>query len=219
MCPEPQLLSIYMDGEMPSPWKEKMESHLTECPACREKIENYRQLQHKLTGKSSVANAQEEQKLMEEAKDKVWQRLQSRQPAVKTRFPARSFATNARQFSSFGMWQRRLSIPIPAAAAAAVIIMLGTALWFQSRPAGNNSMANNDIYSIQPLELVERSSYILAAEEEIPGIIPTSDLSSVLQYLGVDRTDNIIIINLPESSSFNRSGDPAIIRAADYPGR
>jgi len=65
----------------------------------------------------------------------------------------------------------------------------------------------------------EKSNFILAAEEEIPEIIPAAtDLNGVLQYLGADGSD-IIILRLPESRNFSRSGDPAIIRAADYSRR
>jgi len=40
-------------------------------------------------------------------------------------------------------------------------------------------------------------------------------MSGVLQYLAPGG-GNIIILQLPESTNFFRSGDPAIIRAADY---
>jgi len=45
MCPDPQVLSIYTDGELPSPWKEKLESHLTECSVCRGKLKSFKSLQ------------------------------------------------------------------------------------------------------------------------------------------------------------------------------
>jgi hypothetical protein len=48
-------------------------------------------------------------------------------------------------------------------------------------------------------------------------MVPASDLSGILQYLGDDSPD-IVIIRLPESRSFMSSGEPAIIKAADYRG-
>jgi hypothetical protein len=44
MCPDKQLLSVYYDGELPSPWKEKMGTHLASCAECRTVVEVYRNL-------------------------------------------------------------------------------------------------------------------------------------------------------------------------------
>jgi hypothetical protein len=90
---------------------------------------------------------------------------------------------------------------LPAAAAAAVILVILAALLLRS----------------QPVEPDEKVNMILASEEALPGIIP-ADMNSVLQYLGSDGAD-IIILRLPESRSFISSGEPAIIKAADYPRR
>jgi len=191
MCPDPQLLSIYMDGELPSPWKEKLENHLKECADCTKKLEGYRQL----FGKKN------EQDLMEEAKDRVWQNLQSR--ASHTR-PARRFSTTS------NLWQRKLTLPIPAAAAAAVVIMLVSSIFFRGG-TGNVNMPINQIAETQ-----ERGNFVLTAEEEVQ-FMPTANISDVLQYLGSGDT-NIIILQMPESGNFLRSGEPAIIRAADFSG-
>jgi len=205
MCPEPQLLSIYLDGELPSPWKEKMENHLTECSSCREKLENFRQLQglfKKDTSQQSETadSAVMEQELMEASKEKVWKRLESRQ-----RFrPVNRQSTN--------IWQRRFSVPLPAAAAAAVIIALATALWLSVGTVENNSFA-----AIPQIETMDRTSFIIAAEEEMSGLMPAADISSVLQYLGGGDT-NIIILQLPENKNFFRAGEP-VVRAADYTRR
>jgi hypothetical protein len=54
---------------------------------------------------------------------------------------------------------------------------------------------------------------------EVQGIVPVSDMNGVIQYLGGEDTADIVIIRLPESQRFMSSGEPAIIRAADYSGR
>jgi hypothetical protein len=204
MCPDPQLLSTYMDGELPSPWKEKMESHLAECSECRERFENFKKLQEmfkkdtrqvrtivEVEGHTTQERIFTEPELIEKSKEKVWRSLESKQ-----RFRART-----------SLWQRRLSIPLPAAAAAALIIVFLTAVWFRSGSSGNDRMAN---------QTAEPTSFFLAADaEEEPGVMPIADINSVLQYLGSGDT-NVIILQLPESQSFSRSGEPAIIRAADY---
>ncbi|GHU05470.1 hypothetical protein FACS1894147_11680 [Spirochaetia bacterium] len=44
MCPDRQILSLYHDDELPSPWKEKLESHVASCPACAARLAQYRDL-------------------------------------------------------------------------------------------------------------------------------------------------------------------------------
>jgi anti-sigma factor RsiW len=195
MCPDPQLLSIYVDGELPSPWKEKMDVHLRDCPACREKFENFKQL-HELVNINTSAKKTSEAEI-QESKERIWRKIEAKKRFVP--YPR--------------IWQRRISISLPAAAAAIIIIALAAIFISGGRQILNNGLAGKKASSD------ERANFILAAEEEIPGIIPAAtDLSGVLQYLGADGSD-IIILRLPESRNFSRAGDPAIIRAADYSRR
>jgi len=129
---------------------------------------------------------------MEAAKDRVWRKMEF----------GRRFNSRSR------LWQRRLSIPLPAAAAAAaVIIAILAAVWIRG---GLPNLSPNP---------VSIANIILASEEEeMPGIIPAADMNGVLQYLGSDGTD-IIVLRLPESRNFNRSGEPTIVKAADYSRR
>ncbi|WP_461255292.1 anti-sigma factor family protein [Treponema sp. R80B11-R83G3] len=195
MCPDPQLLSIYVDGELPSPWDEKMDSHLKECPTCRRKVENFKQLRELINQDPSAQKTSQEELL--KSKEKIWRRLEEK-----------------RRFTQYPrVWQRRISIPLPAAAAAAIIIALIIIFFSRGGQILNNGFAG------KKANPDERSNFILAAEEEIPGIIPSAtDLNGVLQYLGADGSE-IIILKLPESKNFSRSGEPAIIRAADYSRR
>jgi len=228
MCPDTQLLSIYMDGELPSPWKEKMESHLSECSECREKFKNFKHVQEflkkntnqKLTGSlgNGSKEASSEQELMEAAMKRVWQKLEARSNETHsygTRSSETSFYRRQRRLMPVGirktnLLKHRLSIPLPAAAAAAVIIALGAAVLFRGRSVDNNTFANTP-----HIESANKTNFIPASEEEVSGIVPTGSISDVLQYLNSKGTD-IIILQLPESSNFSRAGEPAIIRAADY---
>jgi len=206
MCPDPNLLSVYMDEELPSPWKEKMETHLAGCSACREKFDSFKQL---LARKDESQIAAEQEK-MEAAKERVWQNLLSQRSFQHSQ---RSFQHSQRNHTGSvrhsGFWQRKLSIPLPAAAAAAVVIMFMMAMWFHGGQINNNGFAQ------QFAEPAERTGFFLAAEEEMPGIMPVADISGVLQFLASDGTD-IIILQLPENRSFSKTGEPAMIRAADY---
>jgi hypothetical protein len=113
---------------------------------------------------------------------------------------------------NYNVWQRKISIPWPAAAAAAVLLIFATAVWVRSGSSNNNSG-----YAYLPPEVVntEKAGFNINVEESMPNIITASDLNSVIKSLGGDRTE-IIILQLPESSSFFSSGEPAIIKAADY---
>jgi hypothetical protein len=217
MCPDPQLLSIYMDGELPSPWKEKMEAHIEKCSVCRGNYENFKKLQEYFKkdknqrrviveravnedGKPAELNAAgepviKEQPLsdydfMEKSKERVWRNLS-----------ARGRVTGKRRAN---MWGRSLTVPIPAAAAAAVVLAVLAVLLFRTGFSGQSNDFNT------------RSNFIFAAEEEeMPGLIPTADMNGVLQYLGMENSD-VIILQLPESRNFSRTGEPAMVRAADY---
>jgi len=195
MCPDPQLLSIYVDGELPSPWNEKMDAHLRECSACREKFENFKKIRE-MFGKDASAGKINEADI-QASKEKIWRNIEAK-----------------RRFTPYPrIWRRRISISIPAAAAAAIIIALVAIFITNSGQILNNGFAGKKLKSD------DRSNIILAAEEEIPEIIPAAtDLNGVLQYLGADSSD-IIILRLPESRNFSRVGEPAIIRAADYSRR
>jgi hypothetical protein len=172
-----------------------MDAHLNECPSCREKFENFKKLREMFNKGESAKKISESE--IQSSKEKIWRNIEAK-----------------RRFTPYPrIWRRRISISIPAAAAVAVIIALIT--MFLS--SGGNILNNG--FAGKKANLDEKSNVILAAEEEIPGIIPAAtDLNGVLQYLGADSSD-IIILRLPESRNFARAGEPAIIRAADYSRR
>ncbi|GHT83778.1 hypothetical protein FACS1894137_05840 [Spirochaetia bacterium] len=184
MCPDPQMLSLYYDGELPSPWKEKLEVHLAVCVPCRERLEQFRLLSGTLGNKpAGVSGAPG----LSERRERVWQRLNAPVDTVRVwDAPVR-------------VWNRSVSIPLPlVAAAAALIFAFG-------------------VFFIRGGRTVSPADSSLAAVE-MQTMVPVSDLNGVLQYLGNDDSPDIVIIRLPESRSFMSSGEPAIIRAADYGG-
>jgi hypothetical protein len=52
---------------------------------------------------------------------------------------------------------------------------------------------------------------------EVQGVTPVADMNRLFQYLGDTDTGDIVILRLPESRNFMRSGEPRIIRAAELP--
>ena len=65
MCPDNEHLSSYVDDEIPSPWKERMESHLSSCRRCSEKVAGLKSLSSML----SSAYSREDLAQIEEAKE------------------------------------------------------------------------------------------------------------------------------------------------------
>ncbi|MDR1278548.1 MAG: zf-HC2 domain-containing protein [Treponema sp.] len=134
MCPDRQILSVYLDGELPSPWKEKLENHLGSCARCREKLEAYRNMSC-LLGKTGNAGP-------ETARERVWLRLQTRAGGA---FPR-----------SGNLWRRNVSVPLPVAAAAAIFFIALGALVFRqlffTGPAQEGAMAAGvDLRNVVPV--------------------------------------------------------------------
>jgi anti-sigma factor RsiW len=111
MCPDRQILSVYLDQELPSPWKEKMEAHLAECPACKARLDRYTLLSQGFAESGPDP---------ENHKDAVWRRLREKQGKI----PARPL-----------LWRRSVSIPLPAAAAAAAALVFAFVFLLSEKPA------------------------------------------------------------------------------------
>jgi anti-sigma factor RsiW len=199
MCPDRQILSLYVDCELPSPWKEKLETHLDSCGDCRKKIDKYKTLR-------SVLKSGGDEALMG-AKDRVWARMAS--AAALRGLKAESSPPGDRKIR---LWKRRISIPLPAAAAAAVVFV-ATAVIFAATAifvlAGIGSPAAGTAQS----ELLASSP-----REDVPGMAAFSDMDGVMQYLSSQDMGNYMLIKLPETRSFSSTGEPTLLRAADFRG-
>ncbi|UTD06223.1 zf-HC2 domain-containing protein [Treponema denticola] len=51
-CPDKDLYSAYVDGELESPWKEKIEAHLASCEKCSVIVDSYKKMSLKLSENS-----------------------------------------------------------------------------------------------------------------------------------------------------------------------
>jgi hypothetical protein len=101
-------------------------------------------------------------------------------------------------------WNRTVSVPLPAAAAAAVFVIAAFVVLFNIRQAGG---------------IPVQDPVSSAVGTDVQGIIPVTDMNGVLQYLSSQETADYMIIRLPESRNFSSSGEPALLKAADYTGR
>jgi len=198
MCPDRQIISLYHDGELPSPWKEKMESHLETCAECKAALAGYGSL-------GNMLNDADEENILA-ARERVWKKLVSPELVVSNNKEA-GFINMPQRYSRKRIWNRSVTIPVPAAAAAALIIIAMLAVGgLRERRSPHEAMAVIPDYNMQ----------VVGNEQ---GMVPMMDMTSVLQYLsGMDNGD-FMVIRLPESKNFKRAGEPALINAADYSRR
>jgi hypothetical protein len=211
MCNNKQFLSIYFDGELSSPWKERMEQHLESCPDCVKWLETYKKTSEFLNdGKTGDSNNGIcDDIVMEAAKFRVWEKI----------------SAGARQYSLYSSYSRprplsRLLPNIPGSlTAAAAGALAATALIFVISFITPSKTNKNELPEISgTTEMMENIGGIPVSSDyalDIPEITPALNMDDVLHYLENDSS-NIVIIKLPERKKFNNYGKPAFINAADY---
>jgi hypothetical protein len=106
MCPDRQILSVYFDGELESPWREKLEQHLEGCPQCRDRLETYRITRRRLFPSRIPEDR------VKSSGDRVWEKM-----AITIR-PGRGRSK---------FWSGSISVPLPVAAAAGLVMALAMA--------------------------------------------------------------------------------------------
>jgi len=185
MCPDRQIICLYLDGELPSPWDGKMEAHLESCEECRSALAGYKSIKNYLSG--------DKEKTLAEAQERVWQKLTA-PGLVVSREPRKA-----------RIWSRNISLPLPAAAAAALVFVVLVAL------LGVRSLSQPGLVQ----EQIAASGIGLTDN----GMVNIQDMAGVLQYLSSQDNGDFMVIRLPESRTFSKIGEPALINAADYSRR
>ena len=185
MCPDRQIISLYVDGELPSPWDGKMKAHLESCEKCRSALAGYRSIKNHLSD--------DPEKALSEAQERVWQKLTA--PAlVVFREPKKA------------IWSRNITLPIPVAAAAALVFVAFFAL-----------VGIRSLYRPTPILQEQIAASGIGLNDN--GMVNIQDMAGVLQYLSGQDNGDFMVIRLPESRTFSRVGEPALINAADYSRR
>jgi len=189
MCPKRQIVSLYHDGELPSPWKEKMATHIESCHECRTILAEYVSLGKFLSGVPDEA--------ITAAQERVWKNLTTPEliiPGIEARLAKAK--TRA--------WNWNITLPLPVAAAAVLVIIASLAL------VGISSLNRS------PAQIPMVAADIGLDDQ---GILPVHDITGVIQFLSSQGHGDFMVIRLPESSRFSRTGEPVFINAADYSRR
>jgi len=119
MCPDKALLSSYVDGEVPSPWKERLEDHIAQCSSCSAAVERMDALRAMLNAPVSTAD----ELALKSARERIAETLTSGQPARSGRSAALFDKVHA-------VLTRRIALPVPflAAGILALVFFAGMTL-------------------------------------------------------------------------------------------
>ena len=196
MCPDRQIISLYFDMELPSPWKEKMEAHLESCPKCRSELARYTNL-----GKS-LKDLHEGS--IQAAQDRVWEKIAAPELITNKVYKHRTRKS---------IWNRSITLPLPAAAAALLLIVFSLAFTFTRSANPSNDAVAAASESLTPIAQ-EWSSTVLG--DDLAAIFPALDMDIFLEHIIGQNEGDFVVVRLPENSRFSRSGQPTLINAADY---
>ena len=172
------LLSAYIDGELNDGDRESLELRLKSDADLREELQRYQRIRTFLHDEPIVD--------VDACKQKCWQSLMAR-AEPRPRF-----------------WQRRLSVPMPFAAAAAITVFALSAVlsvnMFSSAPRQFAPMAVEADMDMS-FQVVERSR--------------EASLQQMFLELQSRSADEPMTIALPAGHSFDLNGDPQVLRGSD----
>ncbi|MDC7238762.1 MAG: zf-HC2 domain-containing protein [Spirochaetales bacterium] len=177
MCPDSKLLSAFYDGEVASPWKEKIEDHLKECSECRSVVEGY----------------SEQSKLLQAAD----------MPEVSGSYGELQMLIRHRSNVSAPSQERSLFrtpfIPMAAAAAAVLAFFLGFATAGTNGPSATYAdipLALSEGWSVPPGDLQMSGSDV----EAMLSLIEQNGGSSLFnQEVSMDLPVNVNLVHVGES--------------------
>jgi hypothetical protein len=213
MCPDKQILSVYFDGELPARFRRLIEDHLASCGQCGRTLASFAVLSAKLSsgeddGVSSGAA------LLDAARERVWNKL-----SAQSLSPDNGGLNIAgrRKFPGMGVLRKRVSVPLPFAAAAGLLLVFAAAVLFnQFAPLRPQPPAPGII--ARPLEGPSDMYYGGAGGENfMTQAGAPANMAEVLHYLNNSGAD-VVDIRLPGSRNFSSSGEPKLINAANYAG-
>jgi hypothetical protein len=194
MCPDKQLLSVYHDDELPSPWKEKMEAHLACCDRCRKTVAVYGKL-------SSLLAAPLQADASEAPCAAAWTRVREKWRSVdrpETKGQVKGGMLRRRVFG------RQVAVPLPfAVAAAAALVFAFAALLTQGR-------------GVQPIP--ETGVVAAGIDLEPEEIRQVTSIDDALRFIENNEfftgpQSSYVIMRLPENKTFYNVGNPQIQNA------
>ena len=182
MCPDSLILSAYLDGEVPEKWAKEIGKHISTCAVCRVRMADFHTVTRSLR--------EEKDPDFHEVMSRVWHRLE--------------IYHKNRGDDLVPFWKRRIPVPIPMLATAAVLVLI---LAF--------TLGFNTVQSIAGKSAERKPAY---SENEVSLSVDIQDFEKILRFLEQQDSikPNVIYLPvLPKNSEFFK-GEPAILRAADF---
>ena len=200
MCPEPGLISAWVDGEVPSPWKERIAAHVATCAGCAARVARYR----RLSGLLSAGAPVDEPAIVSRIEASLGGRLDGRVEAPMATAALAATADLGREgpdASRAGhprFWGRNIPLPLPVAIAAGAIFLFfaGVAATSFIRPA-------------------KPEIQTLAASEIKPTDSQAANMEALVHYLESQNAQVNLTIQLPSGTTFDSSGKPFVMKATD----
>ena len=232
---ERELLSAYLDNELPEPWRGRVARAVEQRPEAAAKLDQYDRIKDGLQQDSKRMSPDEQ---LSEAQQRVWKALQER-------LPAQAFSANVVSESSgtaTHWWQKAVQIPVPVAAAVAAIFIgvavllpgafrgsvepgptaqgmaamptAGQFVEYSSMPdvmgSGTSGFAGQvSMDSRMPLDLRGDAASDLQLRIEI------GSLQQLVDLLATQNVVRDVTITLPAESDFNIFGEPVLMRKSD----
>ncbi len=180
MSHDNSILSAYLDDEVPSPWKEQLS----------ERIENDPTLMRRYAGLEAVRTAMRSvpEPDFEESKERVWKSIAS--AGLKPPTPQ--------------IWRRRVVLPVPLVAAAAlVVVVFGSLFTYREFFDRRADAVARDISSFHSGDL----SVMLNVDD--------GGVEQLLQWLNAQQQITEVKIQLPDTPRFEIIGEPELLKVSD----
>lgn len=181
MCPEKSVLSAWFDGEVDSKWSLEIENHLKSCDECRNFTQELGD-QRMLLQSAPIPD-------FDESLERVKFRIREKRTVS----------------SSIRFWEKK--IPLPAAAAAAIIAAFVT--------FGTNIITDNRNDRILMTNLSDQN--YISQTMNMPGD-KIDEIFSMMESSFNDEFSSNSIVELPADFSMIFSGDSQLVRSAGYNG-
>ena len=179
MCPDRQILSAYLDGEIGPPWDAAIAEHMAECELCcavYERLEKTRRILHE----EPIGD-------WREPMERVRRGILTRVHPVPRPTPA---------------WRRQVSLPLPLAVLAAVLLVaLGISF------ALSNVRANLGFVKITKAP---------AGGTEYQFAVPVDKVEALLKSVGGGDTGMEAVLTLPKNVKLIPVGTPRMGKEAEF---
>jgi len=181
MCPDDQLLSAFVDDEVPSPWKERVELHIGKCARCSGKVEAIKSLSQSLLTLDDAHDIQ----ALERAKLRIAASIDLNS--------APRGETHADIFQRIlAIWFQRIQLPMPFVAVGllAFVFLVGVTLGvFNPLLKNTNTLA--------------ATSKVLASH--------ATTLETLVRYLESQNSTQAVTIKMPGEAWFGQPGNPVLV--------